>query len=66
MDVLRVILAIFLPPVAVFLTVGLGAAFWINILLTILGFGLGGVIHALWVLVKVGRQEGPQWSAKVQ
>jgi uncharacterized membrane protein YqaE (UPF0057 family) len=32
MDILRIVLAIFLPPVAVFLTVGLGMHFWINIL----------------------------------
>jgi uncharacterized membrane protein YqaE (UPF0057 family) len=51
MDILRIVLAIFLPPVAVFLTVGLGMHFWINILLTILGF-IPGMIHALWVIVK--------------
>ncbi|MBE9520966.1 MAG: YqaE/Pmp3 family membrane protein [Proteobacteria bacterium] len=51
MDILRIVLAIFLPPVAVFLTVGLGLHFWINILLTILGF-IPGMIHALWVIVK--------------
>lgn len=33
-DLIRVLLAIFLPPVAVFLEVGLGAQFWINLLLT--------------------------------
>ena len=51
MDILRIVLAIFLPPVAVFLTVGLGMHFWINILLTLLGF-IPGMIHALWVIVK--------------
>ena len=51
MDILRIVLAIFLPPVAVFLTVGFGMHFWINILLTILGF-IPGIIHALWVIVK--------------
>jgi uncharacterized membrane protein YqaE (UPF0057 family) len=51
MDILRIVLAIFLPPVAVFLTVGLGLHFWINILLTLLGF-IPGMIHALWVIVK--------------
>ena len=51
MDILRIVLAILLPPVAVFLTVGIGLHFWINILLTILGV-VPGMIHALWVIVK--------------
>ena len=51
MDILRIVLAILLPPLAVFLTVGLGLHFWINILLTLLGF-IPGMIHALWVIVK--------------
>jgi len=51
MDILRIVLAILLPPVAVFLTVGVGMHFWINILLTLLGF-IPGMIHALWVIVK--------------
>ncbi|KAL1552067.1 plasma membrane proteolipid Pmp3 [Salvia divinorum] len=36
---LEVILAIFLPPVGVFLRYGLGIEFWIDLLLTILGLG---------------------------
>lgn len=51
MDILRIVLAILLPPLAVFLTVGVGMHFWINILLTLLGF-IPGMIHALWVIVK--------------
>ena len=51
MDILRIVLAILLPPLAVFLTVGVGMHFWINILLTILGV-IPGMIHALWVIVK--------------
>jgi hypothetical protein len=34
MNILRILLAILLPPVGVFLTVGLGLQFWLNILLT--------------------------------
>jgi len=49
MFILKVILAIFLPPVAAFLQVGLGLHFWLNILLTILGW-LPGMIHALWLV----------------
>lgn len=49
MTIVKVILAILLPPVAAFLQVGLGMHFWLNILLTILG-GLPGMIHALWLI----------------
>ena len=49
MDVLRIILAILLPPLGVFLQVGLGAQFWINILLTLLGY-IPGIIHAVWII----------------
>ena len=51
MDILRIVLSILLPPLAVFLTIGLGVHFWINIILTLLG-GVPGMIHALWVVVK--------------
>ncbi len=46
-----ILLAIFLPPVAAFLVVGLGVHFWLNILLTLLG-GLPGMVHALWLVAK--------------
>ncbi|VXD24808.1 conserved hypothetical protein; putative membrane protein [Planktothrix serta PCC 8927] len=51
MSIIRLIAAIFLPPLGVFLTVGLGGAFWLNILLTLLGF-IPGIIHAVWVIAK--------------
>lgn len=51
MSLLRILLAVFLPPVGVFLTVGIGPSFWINILLTILGY-IPGIIHAVWVIAK--------------
>ena len=50
MNILRIVVAIFLPPVAAFLTVGLGLQFWLNLLLTIFFF-VPGVIHALWLVV---------------
>ncbi|HVG81259.1 MAG TPA: YqaE/Pmp3 family membrane protein, partial [Methylomirabilota bacterium] len=37
MDVIRILLAIILPPLGVFLQVGIGLHFWLNILLTLLG-----------------------------
>jgi uncharacterized membrane protein YqaE (UPF0057 family) len=51
MDLLRIVFAIILPPLGVFLQVGIGKHFWINILLTILGF-IPGIIHAVWVIAK--------------
>lgn len=38
MELLKIILAIILPPLGVFLQVGIGKHFWLNIVLTILGF----------------------------
>ncbi|KAF8969965.1 hypothetical protein BDZ97DRAFT_1915067 [Flammula alnicola] len=43
-DICKIILAIFLPPLGVFLERGCGADFFINILLTILGY-IPGIIH---------------------
>ncbi|MEX0601462.1 MAG: YqaE/Pmp3 family membrane protein [Rhodothermales bacterium] len=51
MDVLRIIIAVLLPPLGVFLQVGLGAQFWINILLTLLGY-VPGIVHAVWIIAK--------------
>jgi uncharacterized membrane protein YqaE (UPF0057 family) len=51
MDLLRIIAAIILPPLGVFLQVGLSKHFWINVLLTILGY-IPGIAHAVWVIAK--------------
>jgi uncharacterized membrane protein YqaE (UPF0057 family) len=51
MDVLRILLAILLPPLGVFLQVGIGLQFWLNILLTLLGY-IPGIIHAIYIIVK--------------
>lgn len=53
MDVIRIILSILIPPVGVFLQVGFGLQFWLNILLTILGY-IPGLIHAIYIIVTVG------------
>ncbi|AKC06168.1 stress induced protein [Agrobacterium tumefaciens] len=50
-DVLRILIAIILPPVGVFLQVGLGLHFWLNILLTLCGY-IPGIIHAIWVILR--------------
>lgn len=51
MDILRIILSVLIPPVGVFLTVGFGLQFWLNILLTILGY-IPGLVHAIWIIAK--------------
>ena len=51
MDIIRLIFAIILPPVGVFLQVGLSGAFWLNILLTLLGY-VPGIIHAVYIILK--------------
>ncbi|WP_084420298.1 YqaE/Pmp3 family membrane protein [Henriciella litoralis] len=51
MDLFRIIIAILLPPVGVFLQVGFGLQFWINIVLTILGY-IPGIIHAVWIIAR--------------
>ncbi len=50
-QLLYVIIAILLPPLAVFLKKGFGSDLIINIILTLLFF-VPGLIHALWVVLK--------------
>ncbi|MGZ8216224.1 YqaE/Pmp3 family membrane protein [Methylomagnum sp.] len=49
-DVFKIIFAVILPPLGVFMEVGLSGAFWLNVLLTLLGF-VPGVVHALYVIL---------------
>lgn len=51
MDLLRIIAAVILPPLGVFLQVGITGQFWLNILLTLLGY-IPGIIHALWIILR--------------
>ena len=47
----RIIVAILLPPLIVFLQVGTRRAFRLNILLTVLGI-VPGILHAVWVTAR--------------
>ena len=49
MDIFRIIVAVVLPPLGVFLQVGLSGQFFLNILLTFLGY-IPGIIHAVWII----------------
>lgn len=50
-QIVLIILAIFIPPLAVFLVKGIGNAFWINLILTLLLFWLPGAIHAILIVL---------------
>lgn len=51
MDLIRILLSILLPPLGVFLQVGIGLHFWLNILLTLFGY-IPGIVHAVWIIAK--------------
>jgi uncharacterized membrane protein YqaE (UPF0057 family) len=57
MRLLQIILGILIPPLGVYLTVGISSALIINILLTILGW-LPGSIHAVWIISKQAERAG--------
>lgn len=50
-DFIKILFAVLLPPLGVAMEVGLSRQFWINILLTLLGF-IPGIIHAVYVIAK--------------
>lgn len=52
-DLVRILLAIFLPPVGVFLQVGLGLHFWLNLVLTLFGY-VPGIVHAIYIILMRG------------
>jgi|688.fasta_scaffold462281_3 uncharacterized membrane protein YqaE (UPF0057 family) len=51
-DLLSLLCSIILPPLGVFIKFGLKSSFWINLILTILGFYILGLIHAFYVILK--------------
>lgn len=52
-DFWRVLAAYLLPPLGVFMQVGFGVPFWINLILTCLLY-VPGQIHAVWVIATTG------------
>jgi uncharacterized membrane protein YqaE (UPF0057 family) len=50
-DPIKILFAILLPPLGVFFEVGLAGHFWLNILLTLLGY-IPGIVHALYVILR--------------
>ncbi|MET0344283.1 MAG: YqaE/Pmp3 family membrane protein [Polyangiales bacterium] len=51
MDFIRIVLAILLPPLGVFMQERLGKRFWINVVLTMLGY-IPGIVHAVYVILR--------------
>lgn len=49
-DLFRIFIAIVVPPVGVFLQVGLGWQFWLNLLLTFLGY-IPGIVHGIYIIL---------------
>ena len=50
-DLLRVLVSVLLPPLGVFLQEGIGTQFWINVILTLMGY-IPGLVHAIWIIAR--------------
>ena len=51
MELVKILITILLPPLGVFMQVGIGKHFWINLILTLLGY-IPGIVHGVWVIAK--------------
>jgi uncharacterized membrane protein YqaE (UPF0057 family) len=51
MDLIRVIASVIIPPLGVFLKVGIKFHFWLNIVLTLVGY-VPGLVHAIWIIAR--------------
>lgn len=51
MSCVRLVFSILIPPLGVFLTVGIGFHFWLSILLTLFGY-IPGLVHAVWIIAR--------------
>jgi uncharacterized membrane protein YqaE (UPF0057 family) len=50
-DFVRLLVAIILPPAGLAMQVGFTTQFWINVLLTLLGY-IPGIVHAVWIIAR--------------
>ncbi len=50
MDFFRILVSIIIPPLGVYWQVGFTRQFWINVLLTLLGY-VPGLIHAIYIIL---------------
>lgn len=51
-DLATLLVTVCIPPLGVALKVGFGPHFWMNLVLTLFGFYLPGLIHGLWVVLR--------------
>ncbi len=49
-DFFRILVSIIIPPLGVYWQVGFTRQFWINVLLTLLGY-VPGLIHAIYIIL---------------
>ncbi|KLU07359.1 Stress induced hydrophobic peptide [Rhodopirellula islandica] len=49
MNFIRLLLVFLLPPVAVYMQIGVGHYFWISLILTLLGF-VPGLVYSLYIM----------------
>jgi len=59
-DFIQVVLSVILPPAGVAMQEGVGRAFWINIVLTLLGY-VPGVVHAAYI---IGLRDAPRSTVR--
>jgi uncharacterized membrane protein YqaE (UPF0057 family) len=50
-QIIRILISVLLPPLGIILQVGLSKHFWINIILTLLGY-IPGLVHAVYIISK--------------
>ncbi len=50
-DIIRILFSILLPPIGVAMETGISKTFWLNVILTLLGY-IPGIIHAVYVIAK--------------
>jgi uncharacterized membrane protein YqaE (UPF0057 family) len=50
-DFVRIAASVIIPPLGVFLKVGFRLPFWVNIVLTLLGY-VPGLVHAVWIIAR--------------
>lgn len=48
-DFIKILLSVLLPPLGVALEVGITKHFWINVILTLLGY-IPGIVHAVYII----------------
>jgi len=58
LDFIRILFSLLLPPLGVFLQVGLTGHFWLNVVLTLLGY-FPGLVHAIWIIATRGGAPRP-------